>query len=66
MKFLIAASLIIPDRVSVRCNYGKIARSILGHLVAARTYEDESVLDERVRRLILSPSEQSDFYSVYF
>lgn len=70
VETFIESKLILPDYFEVECYPNAIMRSILGHLLAAKTETDEVVIDKLIRPSILDPSlpihdEIHIFYWVY-
>jgi hypothetical protein len=70
IESLIKSSIMIPGKISVRCYPNAIARSLLGHLLAAKTETDEVVLDQLIRPCVLDetisiPSSINIFYWIY-
>ena len=52
----INSKLILPDSFEIECHPNAIMRSVLGHLLAAKTETDEVVIDNLIRPCILEPS----------
>ncbi len=48
--------MILPGAFDVECYPNAIMRSVLGHLLAAKTETDKVVVDELIRPCILDPS----------
>ncbi|BBD70047.1 hypothetical protein NIES4072_64270 [Nostoc commune NIES-4072] len=70
IESFIGSSVILPDSFEVECYPNAIMRSVLGHLLAAKTQTDEVVVDTIIRPCILDPSlpipdEIHIFYWVY-
>ena len=55
VKSFIDSSLILPDSFEVECQPNAIIRSVLGHFLAAKTENDEVVIDQIIRPFILDP-----------
>lgn len=51
----VESSIILPDYFEVECQPNAIIRSILGHLLAAKTRTDQEVVDQLIRPCILNP-----------
>ncbi len=51
----IASSLFLPDSFEVECQPNAIMRSVLGHILAAKTQTDEVVIDQLIRPCVLDP-----------
>lgn len=56
IESFIKSNLILPGSFEVECYPNAIMRSVLGHLLAAKTETDKVVLDELIRPCILDPS----------
>lgn len=56
IETFIESKLILPDSFEVECHPNAIMRSVLGHLLAAKTEADEVVIDNLIRLCILDPS----------
>jgi hypothetical protein len=56
IESFIGSSVILPDSFEVECYPNAIMRSVLGHLLAAKTETDEVVVDTVLRPCILDPS----------
>jgi hypothetical protein len=52
----IQSNLILPDSFEVECQPNAIIRSILGHILAAKTQTDNVVIDQLIRTCILDDS----------
>jgi hypothetical protein len=55
IESLIESCIALPDSFEVECYPNAIMRSILGHLLAAKTKTDEVVIDNLVRLFIFDP-----------
>ncbi|RAM47956.1 MAG: hypothetical protein C6Y22_30525 [Hapalosiphonaceae cyanobacterium JJU2] len=56
IESFVESNLILPDSFEVECHPNAIMRSVLGHLLAAKTETDEVVIDNLIRPCILDPS----------
>jgi hypothetical protein len=56
IETFINSKLILPESFEVECYPNAIMRSVLGHLLAAKTETDEVVIDNLIRPCILDPS----------
>lgn len=70
IESFVASCIELPDSFEVECYPNAIMRSILGHLLAAKTEADEVVIDNLIRPFIFDPSspihdEIHIFYWVY-
>jgi len=52
----IESNLILPSSFEMECRPNAIMRSVLGHLLAAKTETDEVIIDKLIRPCILDPS----------
>ena len=70
IQSFVETSLILPDSFEVECCPNAVMRSVLGHMLAAKTETDEVVIDSLVRPCVLDesvsiPSDIHIFYWVY-
>jgi hypothetical protein len=56
IESLVESNLILPDSFEVECQPNAVMRSVLGHLLAAKTETDEVVIDKLIRPSIIDPS----------
>lgn len=70
VESFVESNITLPSTFSIECSPNAIMRSILGHLLAAKTEDDEVVIDKLIRPCILDPSKPIHddihiFYWVY-
>lgn len=70
IESFIKTKLILPSSFEIECQPNAIMRSVLGHLLAAKTETDRVIIDKLIRHCILNPSLPIDdnihiFYWVY-
>ncbi len=56
IESFVESNLSLPDSFEVECLPNAVMRSVLGHLLAAKTETDEVVVDELIRPSIIDPS----------
>lgn len=56
IESFVQSQLLLPDSFEVECYPNAIMRSILGHLLAAKTEKDEVIIDNLIRPCILNPT----------
>lgn len=57
IETFVESTVILPTCFEVECQPNAIMRSILGHLLAAKTETDQVITDQLIRPCILDPSE---------
>ncbi|PHV61913.1 hypothetical protein [Cyanobacterium aponinum] len=70
IESLTNSNIILPDSFEIECYPNAIIRSVLGHLLAAKTITDKSIIDSLIRPCILDESIPIDknihvFYWIY-
>jgi hypothetical protein len=56
IESFVESNLILPPSFEVECQPSAVIRSVLGHLLAAKTETDEVVLDGLIRPFVIDPS----------
>ncbi len=56
IESFVESTLSLPDSFEVECQPNAVMRSVLGHLLAAKTETDEVVIDELIRPCVIDPS----------
>ncbi|PMB07043.1 hypothetical protein CEN49_13830 [Fischerella thermalis CCMEE 5273] len=56
IESFVESNLRLPDSFEVKCQPNAVMRSILGHLLAAKTETDEVVIDGLIRPSVIDPS----------
>jgi hypothetical protein len=56
IESFVESNLSLPDSFEVECQPNAVMRSVLGHLLAAKTETDEVVVDGLIRPCIIDPS----------
>jgi hypothetical protein len=56
IESFVKSNLLLPNSFEVECQPNSVMRSILGHLLAAKTETDEVVIDKLIRPSIIDPS----------
>lgn len=56
IESFVESNLILPDSFEIECQPNAVMRSVLGHLLAAKTETDEVPIDELIRPCVIDPS----------
>ena len=56
IKSFVESNLSLPDSFEIECQPNAVMRSVLGHLLAAKTETDEVVIDGLIRPCVVDPS----------
>jgi len=56
IESFVESNLSLPDSFEIECQPNAVMRSILGHLLAAKTEMDEVVIDDLIRPSVIDPS----------
>ncbi|MCY7337238.1 MAG: hypothetical protein LH613_13665 [Chamaesiphon sp.] len=56
IESFVESNLVLPDSFEVECQPNAVLRSILGHLLAAKTETDEVIIDKLIRPSVIDPS----------
>lgn len=68
IESFVESNLSLPESFEVECQPNAVMRSVLGHLLAAKTETDEVVLDALIRPCVIDPSLpiHDDIYIFYW
>ena len=56
IESFVDSNLILPHSFEIECQPNAVIRSVLGHLLAAKTETDEVLIDELIRPCVIDPS----------